>query len=533
MDHLYDLVQEIATAVGKNPHELTDVEFMLHFKSPTPTKDPFQGQGIVEIFDEYAKRREKNQYYQFLATQKRVKTECLDDTTFVERFGPPPWELFDALLHKVFQGKYSLKVESGNIEYAGFSAKLVAENDLMLDISQLSTGEQVLLTIAVSLFRAQLPSASQHLGGKLLLLDEPDAYLHPKMVTQMYSAFEMITQSCGAKIIFSTHSPTTAALAPRDSIILLQGDRLTKISNDAAVGALLDGVTQIAIDPENRRQVFVESHFDAATYQILYACLKRKENLLDEKISIEFVPSGPKMPPLYVEQALTTVFGEQAKAQAGKFLTILNGSGNCDQVYSTVNSLAELGNRSIRGLVDWDAKNKSAASVVVMGEGVYYTKENIFIDPLATAIFVATKCGSCSGLSAQEISGCDGGINKWLTIDGVPQTAADWFIKRLLGADNARDHRVKYIGGLEVLSDKRVVSMNGHVLSETFVEKTEALRKFVRGPGRKDLAHLVAEEVMIDLTGGDLIPVVFVQALQELQKPAEAIGHTAQTAGQP
>src|SRR5690606_26232930 len=120
---------------------------------------------------------------------------------------------------------------------------------------------------------------------KLLLLDEPDAFLHPKMVERMYEVLHEFHSSFGTVFWIITHSPTTTALAPPDSLHLVHSRSIESIDSDTAVAELLDGVPQIAILPENRRNVYVESHYDATIYQGLFEFLRKKSKNLNSKIS--------------------------------------------------------------------------------------------------------------------------------------------------------------------------------------------------------------------------------------------------------
>jgi len=51
-----------------------------------------------------------------------------------------------------------------------------------------------------------------------LLLDEVDASLHPSMIKNLLDVIEKIFLKNGCKVILATHSPTTVALAPEESI---------------------------------------------------------------------------------------------------------------------------------------------------------------------------------------------------------------------------------------------------------------------------------------------------------------------------
>src|SRR6201999_232657 len=78
----------------------------------------------------------------------------------------------------------------------------------------LSSGEKVLLQLVLWLFTA----GKEGVFPKLLILDEPDAHLHPSMTQQFLDVIsDVLVSKHGVREIISTHSPSTVALAPDGS----------------------------------------------------------------------------------------------------------------------------------------------------------------------------------------------------------------------------------------------------------------------------------------------------------------------------
>ena len=106
----------------------------------------------------------------------------------------------------------------------------------------------------------------------VIILDEPDAHLHPEMSNILIKALnETFVKKIGIKVIITTHSPMTVALAPEESIFQLNNHPetfLKKISKDDALKNLTNGLPSLTIDYENHRQVFVESPTDLFYFQI-------------------------------------------------------------------------------------------------------------------------------------------------------------------------------------------------------------------------------------------------------------------------
>src|SRR5690242_1820462 len=117
----------------------------------------------------------------------------------------------------------------------------------------------------MSLYMDSRPGEAVELP-KVLLLDEPDATLHPAMIQSLLRVLDHIfCQRYGVKVMLVTHAPTTVALAPEESIYTMRrkgAPRVRSVSRDEALSSLLVGVPRLSIRNEHRRQVFVESEND-------------------------------------------------------------------------------------------------------------------------------------------------------------------------------------------------------------------------------------------------------------------------------
>lgn len=100
------------------------------------------------------------------------------------------------------------------------------------------------------------------------------------------------------------------ALAPENSAYKMTEKKIEKISKDEGIANLLDGMSQISINPEYRRQVFVESHFDADIYQSIYLTIKNRSAKMDQKIFLNFVSAEPKVPEQQLKNLGNRYFGK-------------------------------------------------------------------------------------------------------------------------------------------------------------------------------------------------------------------------------
>ena len=91
-------------------------------------------------------------------------------------------------------------------------------------------------------------SSSEKYFPDLLLLDEVDSSLHPSMMKNMLNVIENIFLSQGVKVILVTHSPTTIALSPEDSIFVMNrsgSQRVVKKKKQEALEILTQGFATI------------------------------------------------------------------------------------------------------------------------------------------------------------------------------------------------------------------------------------------------------------------------------------------------
>jgi AAA15 family ATPase/GTPase len=237
-----------------------------------------------------------------------------------------------------------------------YSVLLVDNNEKFIGIQGLSSGEKIILSLAMLLYYFQ----HRQVRKDIIILDEVDAFLHPSLTKQFFDVVNQnIIKQYGARVIMATHSPSTVALAPEDSLFIIEKhlNRTTvkKTNKDSALNLLTSGVPSLSINYENRRQIFVESKYDVEYYDTVYKTIKNK---LTAGVSLNFISAG------------------------------INGNGNCDQVLTIVKQLRDFGNKSIFGIIDWDKQNESTRNIRVLGEGKRYSMDSFVFDPLLMGYFL-------------------------------------------------------------------------------------------------------------------------------------------------
>lgn len=347
-------VEEIAKRAGKKIDLLTYNDFTNYYPVDVTNYNPFI-HAFSFHFKLYYDKWENNQYRQYLNLQKGMfDIDYMGDDEFHETYGDKPWIFLNTIL-KEAKFNYRLTYPINIQRDQEFKIELVdAMEGNLIKIDDLSSGEKVLMSLALAVYNASS-------GGKfpkVLLLDEPDAFLHPSMIKSFLDVIENVfIKEKKIKVIITTHSPSCVGLCEESSLFIMNktGNRIQKATKDNALKVLTAGVPSLSINYENRRQVFVESKYDVFFYERIYDKIKNK---LISDVSLNFISAG------------------------------VDGSGNCDQVKEIVKLLSNYGNRFIFGIIDWDKKNVSSNYIKVLGKDRRYSIENYIFDPIILCAFL-------------------------------------------------------------------------------------------------------------------------------------------------
>ncbi|WP_182036482.1 ATP-binding protein [Vibrio diabolicus] len=514
-ESLFKLCLSIANKTGKPASELTHEDIILHFEEPS--RNVLGVQSISTIVNQYIKRRHKNEFNEWKNTQKGVDVQYFSEQDFLNQFGEKPWLIINRILNDTFDGKFQFCIPDEESQSYTYQAQLLqGKEQTPVTVEHLSSGEKTLLWLALTLFNSQYYEFDIAHTPKVLLIDEPDAFLHPKMVLKMYQSLKSFNCNFGSLVVISTHSPTTVALAPSENVYLVESDFINCIEKDSAISELLDGVTQISLNPKNRRQVFVESQYDVDVYQCIYSKLAHNSSLIDSKISLSFVSSGPKMPKQQITDKVKQVLGVTDEPKISEFIESLNGIGNCVQVVGQVEALVSNENGSVRGIIDWDLKNAPSKGVSVLAQGYAYSIENVTLDPICILLLLHIDKASCFTMS--DICGSDVNWSEWLEDKTLLQESVDRYIHKILGRKSKKDSTLSYVSGVELLTDSEYLRTNGHDLEELVKTKYPALNAYCRNRKDGELKSAIVSKSMINLTNGKFIPSVYEYVLADVQK---------------
>ncbi|MCV4290684.1 AAA family ATPase [Pseudomonas capsici] len=513
-DEAEKIILSIAKRLGKKSNELNRGEIFAHYDGIG--KEIFGVHNLSGIFAEYVEARRQNEFTEWLATVKGRGGYYLTDEEFEKQFGEEPWGIFNRLLNEAFDEK--VRVNTPELTDDGSEYQILfyeSDSGAVVKMEDWSSGEKTLLWLVLTSFMTQYARGLK-LPPKILLIDEPDAFLHPSMVVRLIRFLTQLSHDFSMKIVLITHSPTTVALAEDGSVCTLESSMIRAVSKDEAISTLLDGVTQISISPRNRRQVYVESHYDANIYQLLFSKVASRSTLIDPAISLTFMAAGTKYPKNLIRNALVKFFKSLENNDIENFLTHINGIGSCSHVIGQVEALIDSGSETVCGLVDRDSgknQNKSVGRIVVLGEGAFYAIENIALDPLSVVLQIHIHESERFPLSL--ICGQDTTLNEWKTNIPLQQASINWYIEKIFPGKCEQNRNVEYLNGEKLYVDSRYLEKNGHELLDLILEKFPFLKKL----GKKEVIpfEVVRRSMIVDLDC-NYIPLAFVNAFSRLQK---------------
>lgn len=337
---------------GRNLEKLT--EGFVYKNYHLTNEDVFNSQ-FASIFKLYHLVYEDNQFAAYRNERYHEQNEVLSEPEFEQLYGPKPWILINDMLRRAGL-TYEVNNPIGIKREEDFILKLRDVNTgIEIKVADLSTGEKVLMSLALAIYNTR----ENEVKPDILLLDEPDAALHPVFSKVLLEAIqESIVKQAGVKVMISTHSPSTVALAPEESIYMMNKSLNIpeKVTRNRAVGILTQDLTAFHISLDNRRQVFVESPYDVEYYTKIF-------NLLNVGLGVM---------PMFLEPHSH------------------NGT-NCTDVIDIVKDLRLKGNDMVYGIIDYDNKNDDDTFTFVLGKGKRYAIDNYVFDPIYVAFLLVSE----------------------------------------------------------------------------------------------------------------------------------------------
>jgi energy-coupling factor transporter ATP-binding protein EcfA2 len=271
--------------------------------------------------------------------------------------GPAPWDVLNEALGAA-GFPYQVISPLGTDLLGHYDLRLKDQSSgLEIAARDLSSGEKVLLQLVLWLFSA----SKQGQFPKLLLLDEPDAHLHPSMTTQFLDVIsEVLVNRHNVRVIMTSHSPSTIALAPDGAVFQLErgASKVIKVRQRSdIISVLTAGLVTVS---RTTKFCFVEDENDVVFYAAVY------DVLMDH---------GPNRDPMALLPAPSMAFIPASVGSGREKI-----AGGCSVVKKWVEKLdAEPLDRTFFGIIDKDAANVSSGRLHVLGR---YSFENYLLDPL-------------------------------------------------------------------------------------------------------------------------------------------------------
>ena len=402
---------------------------------------------LKQIFYQYNQNLISNRFQRYLHHTDPTNQDGLTDIEFLTKYGQPPWMVLNDALSTA-NLDFGFSAPPTDSFYQDFPINLRKRTEgIQLEPKDLSSGEKALLAFAIAIFR----SNHEDSPNKIFLLDEPDAPLHPHFCERMMSMIqETLIVKMKASVVLTTHSPTTVAMCPEDSIFEMdpRERKPVKVKREEAIKRLTSGIKDFQISTDLTRQVFCEG-LDAKHFNRVFKYIDERQPL---GFSANFINFSHK----------------EAR--------------NCEEVKSIVRQLKDCGNEMVRGIIDWDTRNEPSTNVLLLGGKNRYAIENYVLDPIFIGIGMVIR--------SSERTFLDFGIQKEASIlnarnfDAMElQTISDYILHQT-GIDKVDLLNCQLENGLTIEMPREFLFMNGHEWADkvltTFNSHTKLSKKFKR-----------------------------------------------------
>ena len=198
--------------------------------------------------------------YQIRRAEKLMAGET--ENQILQELGPQPWDFVNEALSSADFGYRIIPPENKIMKDYYVKVAAVGDNT-PLELDDLSSGEKTILRTVLWFYNTK----HNKIFPKLFLMDEPDAHLHPSMTRQFIDVLKnVLVDQYNVRIILTTHSPSTVALAPEESIFVMSRGqpRIRRPASKAeAIGLLTSGL--VIVSP-GTRFIFVEDEQDVKFY---------------------------------------------------------------------------------------------------------------------------------------------------------------------------------------------------------------------------------------------------------------------------
>lgn len=234
---LYAMIRKLDRAVD----DLTKHEFKEKYER-YEMKNDFLPMQIGRIFTNYHIKYDENRYNIFRNEEYGEHNVVLSSKEFEQKYGPKPWDIVNEILRSLGSMPYEISTPEGLRRDDRYQAKLLhSENpSISPNFDDLSSGERILMALVACVYKSNFDETFPD----VILLDEIDASLHPSMVQNLLDIINRVFLKNSVRVLLVTHSPTTIALAPPESIYVMNrtgAKRIVKREKNEALAILTEG----------------------------------------------------------------------------------------------------------------------------------------------------------------------------------------------------------------------------------------------------------------------------------------------------
>lgn len=277
------------------------------------------------------------------------KLNAVPSSPLASAIGKAPWETMNELFAAA-EFPYEVTVSNTLSVFSSHEAPRLIDRRSGVDVhpTDLSSGEKVILGLCLLLYKSNFEGVLP----KVVLLDEPDSHLHPRMIKRMVDVIaEVLVARLNIRVIMTTHSPTTVAFVPEESLFAMKREhpRIQKCTRSEAMSELTAGL--LLVGP-HIKQTFVEGDEDVNFYRMI----------VDVLLAID----GPAKLPLSFMPVKRT-----DKASGGR-----------EQVIEWTTKLRNAVDERFVGIVDGDGPDVQEPKLPGIVATERYSIENYLLDPL-------------------------------------------------------------------------------------------------------------------------------------------------------
>ena len=433
--------------------------------------DPLR-QSLSQTFLAYRSLLDENDLARYRARDGVEQQSFLETEEFHAQYGMPPWQVLDGLLADRGLAFHVTAPKTGS-EF--FTIELISDvSGAEIPFSDLSSGERILVGLIVAVYGATRGTKSQVDLPRVLLLDEIDAPLHPEMTRTMLELLDATFINNNCATILTTHSISTIALAPVDSVFYLTAEqpRLEGLHPGVAISRLSAGLTALPYDNAERIICAAESPIDADLYTRVAAAVGP---FTDKASSLVFLPARADR-------------GEGGRSVVSRAVRDHRDEGRLNNYF---------------GIVDRDEGDPASISPPLFTLGSRYSLENYLCDPLMIAALMVREKHLHNPRYAELVSAIQmdrhpgtWGALKVLQNDEL-QGVVDAVLALVESQGNGEPVDCHLLGGRVVNFPQWLLNIRGHDLVRVMLQAFPELNAYTRR--EYGLMTVVAQRVIPDV----------------------------------